>query len=96
MLNEEIQLPLKRFKRFGFLLFPVSAELRTSEYYDIGGPSFIGAIQNVTVKAGRDAILNCAVKNLGEYKVRTMFPIELKVNKLIIDSYLTDQRRVHT
>ena len=25
--------------------------------------------QNVTVKAGRDAVLNCVVKNLGDYKV---------------------------
>lgn len=43
--------------------------MSTEDFYDAGGPSFIGEIQNVTVKAGRDAVLNCVVKNLGEYKV---------------------------
>ena len=53
------------------LIFPVSAQLKSfsEDFYDAGGPSFIGDIQNVTVKAGRDAVLNCVVKNLGEYKV---------------------------
>ena len=50
----------------------VTAQQKMSpeDFYDApGGPSFIGEIQNVTVKAGRDAVLNCVVKNLGEYKV---------------------------
>jgi hypothetical protein len=49
----------------------VTAQLKIApeDFYDGGGPSFIGDIQNVTVKAGRDAVLNCVVKNLGEYKV---------------------------
>jgi hypothetical protein len=31
----------------------------------------------VTVKAGRDAVLNCVVKNLGEYKVSKLINIDL-------------------
>jgi hypothetical protein len=55
--------------------FLVSAQLKISpeDFFEAaGGPSFIGDIHNVTVKAGRDAVLNCVVKNLGEYKVKNL------------------------
>ncbi len=60
-------------------IFLVSAQSRSSdEYYDgVGGPIFLGEIANVTVKAGRDAVLNCVVKNLGEYKVSKLINIDL-------------------
>lgn len=32
-------------------------------------PEFQGSISNVTYPAGREAVLSCAVKNLGKYKV---------------------------
>ncbi|KAK8406359.1 hypothetical protein O3P69_007219 [Scylla paramamosain] len=32
-------------------------------------PSFVSAIQNVTVSVGRDARLSCVVENLGDYRV---------------------------
>lgn len=33
-------------------------------------PEFIGPMSNVTVPAGRDAVLSCSVANLGGHKVR--------------------------
>ncbi len=33
-------------------------------------PEFVGAVENVTVPVGRDAIFTCNVKNLGRFKVR--------------------------
>ncbi|XP_042220616.1 zwei Ig domain protein zig-8-like, partial [Homarus americanus] len=33
------------------------------------GPDFVGQIANVTVTAGRDAVLTCTVERLREYKV---------------------------
>lgn len=33
-------------------------------------PDFVGHVQNVTVAVGREADLQCQVKNVGEYKVR--------------------------
>ena len=32
-------------------------------------PTFVGQVQNQTVRAGNDVILSCQVKNLGSYKV---------------------------
>lgn len=32
-------------------------------------PDFVGNIKNVTVPAGREAILSCSVSNLGKFKV---------------------------
>ena len=42
--------------------------------------------QNVTVKAGRDAVLNCVVKNLGDYKV-IIFSFESILFQGILISY---------
>jgi len=53
-------------------VFSITRQQR-DEQYDSGGPSFVGDIQNVTVKAGKDAVLHCHVKNLGEYKVVLLF-----------------------
>ena len=33
-------------------------------------PSFVGHVQNVTVAVGRDADLDCQVRNIGRRKVR--------------------------
>jgi hypothetical protein len=35
-------------------------------------PSFSGPIQNVTVNVGREAVLECPVNSLGQYKVTTL------------------------
>ena len=32
-------------------------------------PSFVGQVQNVTVAVGRDADLDCSVRNVRDYKV---------------------------
>ncbi|XP_063854144.1 protein amalgam-like [Scylla paramamosain] len=36
-------------------------------------PSFVSAIQNVTVSVGRDARLSCVVENLGDYRVAWIY-----------------------
>jgi hypothetical protein len=36
---------------------------------DLSHPVFAGPIQNVTVNLGREAVLECHVKNLKQYKV---------------------------
>jgi hypothetical protein len=35
-------------------------------------PSFAGPIQNVTVNVGREAVLECPVNFLGQYKVHSL------------------------
>ena len=35
-------------------------------------PSFSGPIQNVTVNVGREAVLECPVNQLGQYKVKNL------------------------
>ena len=46
-------------------------------------PMFAGPINNVTVNVGREAVLECHVNNLGQYKVwRALVPI-LKTYKAL-------------
>ena len=40
---------------------------------DLLHPVFAGPIQNVTVNLGREAVLECHVKNLKQYKVAHKF-----------------------
>ena len=34
-----------------------------------GDPDFVSGVKNVTVPEGRDVVLSCAVRNLGEHRV---------------------------
>lgn len=46
--------------------------LRVTEMQNDGlEPEFLSAMKNVTVALGREAILVCSVKNIGEHKVST-------------------------
>ncbi|KAG1687906.1 Lachesin [Nymphon striatum] len=54
--------------------------------YPIYKPKIVSEIQNVTVTAGRDAILTCAVDNLGSYNIawikvdtQTILTVQIKV-----------------
>ena len=44
--------------------------MAAEEKSSVGAPEFLGAVPNVTVAVGRDAILPCVVKNLQDYKAR--------------------------
>ena len=64
------------------LIFPYTISDDGSIIYDSNDvkalPTFIADVENKTVIAGRTAILKCAVKNLGNYKVSSSVKFQNK------------------